>query len=159
MVFFEGEYLALVFKLIQEVKAEILVCVYEWAWYPGQRTGTIQDINRELCRRAKEGVKIFALIHNEPPGRSLGKLNRRSASHLERAGAEVRLGNTGKILHAKLWVFDREKAIVCSHNISERAVTSNAEVGVLIEDEESVKKCQDFFQRLWARASGRVSPA
>ena len=150
-VFFEREYLPLVVGCIQESVEEILVCVYEWGWYEGQRTGTIQDVNRNVCQAAKRGLKVRALLHNEAMSRSLGKINRKSAGRLRRNGVDVRLGGTAKVIHAKLWVFDGKKAIVCTHNISGRAVSSNAELGVLLEDGESVGKVRDYFERLWAR--------
>lgn len=150
-VFFEREYLPLAVGCIREATAEILVCVYEWAWYDGQRTGTIQDVNRNVCQAAKRGVKVRALLNNEPAGRTLGKINRKSAGRLRRNGVDVRLGGTAKIIHAKLWVFDGKKAIICTHNISGRAVTSNAELGVLLVDPEEVGKVAAYFESLWAR--------
>lgn len=150
-VFFEREYLPLVVGCIKEATEEILVCTYEWAWYDGQRTGTVQDVNRNVCQAARRGVKVRALLNNEPPGRTLGKINRKSAGRLRRNGVDVRLGGTAKIIHAKLWVFDGRKAIVCTHNVSSRAVSSNAELGVLLEDVEEVGKVRDYFERLWAR--------
>jgi len=150
-VFFEREYLPIVVGCIKEAVEEILVCTYEWGWYEGQRTGTIQDVNRNLCMAAKRGVAVRALLNNEPPGRTLGKINRKSAGRLRRNGVDVRLGGTAKIIHAKLWVFDRKKAIVCTHNVSGRAVSSNAELGVLLEDGEEVGKVAAYFESLWAR--------
>ena len=150
-VFFEAEYLPLVVGCIREATTEILVCVYEWAWYEGQRTGTIQDVNRNVCQAAKRGVKVRALLNNEPSGRTLGKINRKSAGRLRRNGVDVRLGGTAKIIHAKLWVFDGQKAIICTHNISGRAVSSNAELGVLLEDPAEVGKVAAYFESLWAR--------
>ena len=150
-VFFEKDYLPVVVGCIKEAVEEIVVCVYEWGWYEGQRTGTVQDVNRNLCLAAKRGVRVRALLHNEAPGRSLGKINRKAAGRLRRNGVDVRLGGTAKVLHAKLWVFDDRKAVVCTHNISSRAVTCNAELGVLLEGVEEVGKVKDYFERLWSR--------
>lgn len=154
-VFFEREYLPIVVGCIKEAVQEILVCTYEWGWYEGQRTGTVQDVNRNLCMAAKRGVEVRALLHNEPPGRSLGKINRKAAGRLRRNGVNVRLGGTAKVIHAKLWVFDCKKAIVCTHNVSGRAVTSNAELGVLLEDVGEVGKVRDYFEGLWGRVPVR----
>ena len=150
-VFFEREYLALVVGCIQEARESIVACSYEWAWYEGQRTGTIQDVNRCLCQAAKRGLQVRVVLHNEPPRRPLGGINRKSAGRLERNGVQVRMGGTARIVHAKLWVFDDRKAIICTHNVSNRAVTSNAELGVLLEDGESVGKVAAYFESLWER--------
>ena len=149
-MFFGSEFLPLVVNEITGVKGEILVTCYEWNWYEGQRTGTIQDVNRELAIAAKRGVKVRVLLHNEAMGRVLGKLNRKTAGHLRRAGAEVKMGNTGLSVHAKVWVFDREWVIVGSHNISSRAVGRNLEAGVMLDDRTEVLKVAEWFDGAWA---------
>ena len=150
-VFFSGEFLPLVVGEIQGASHCIDVVCYEWNWYEGQRTGTAQDINRELAIRAKAGAKVRVLLHNEAMGRTLGKINRKTAGHLRRAGAEVKMGNTGMTVHAKVWVFDRERAIVGSHNISSRSVGRNAEAGVLFDDGGEVEKIVAWFEGLWGK--------
>lgn len=156
-VFLERAYLPLVVGCIKESRQGILVCTYEWAWYDGQRTGTVQDVNRTLCQAAQRGVLVQALMHNEPPGRPLGKINRKAAGRLRRNGVEVKLGGTARIIHAKFWVFDDEKAIVCTHNISRRATSSNVEVGVLLDDYKNVSTLRDYFWRLWAGVPARAT--
>ena len=150
-VFFGSEFLPLVVKEIQVAEEEILVVCYEWNWYEGQRTGTAQDVNRELAIASKRGVKVKALLHNESMRRALGKLNRNTARHLRRAGAEVKMGNTRMTVHAKVWVFDRERAVVGSHNISSRAVGRNLEAGVLFDDRIEVLKVVEWFEGVWGR--------
>ena len=151
VVFFEDQYLPIVVRCVIEAKKEILVAVYEWGWYEGQASGTIQDLNRTLCTVVIKGMKCRAILHNEGPGRTLGRMNRRAAAHLRRAGVDVRMGRTNKPVHAKLWVFDRERAIVCTHNISRRAVTCNAELGVLLEGDGEAARVADYFEGLWER--------
>jgi len=148
-VFLEREYLPLVVGCIREAKESILVCTYEWGWYEGQRTGTIQDVNRCLCQAAQRGVLVQALMHNEAPGRPLGKINRKSAGRLRRNGVEVKLGGTSKIIHAKFWVFDEKVGVVCTHNVSGRAVSSNAEVGVYLDVARDAWTLRDYFWGLW----------
>ena len=148
-VFFEGQYLPLLVGLIRSASECIDVCCYEWGWFGGQRQGTAQDINREICTASKRGVRVRVLLHNEPPGRVLGKINRKTAGMLRRYGVDVRLGGTAKTLHAKLWVFDGSKAVVGSHNMSRRALTINAEAGVLVDEPREVEKVRAYFERLW----------
>jgi phosphatidylserine/phosphatidylglycerophosphate/cardiolipin synthase-like enzyme len=150
-VFFSSEFLGVGVKEIKGTKESIEVVMYEWNWYEGQRTGTIQDVNRELAIAGKRGVKVRVLLHNEAMGRTLGKINRKTAGHLRRAGVEVKMGNTGLTVHGKVWVFDKERAIVGSHNISSRSVGKNLEVGVLFDDEVEVKKVSEWFEEVWGK--------
>jgi len=149
MLFIEREYLPVVLKHIREAAVSIEACCYEWSWYAGQRMGSVQGVNRELGYAVKRGVKVRCLMHNEPPRGHLGKINRRTAHELKVLGCEVKMGGTEKILHAKFWIFDREKAIVCTHNISNRAANSNAEVGVVVEDPGDILKLANYYDKLW----------
>lgn len=150
-VIFGAEFLPLVVEEIRGVKEEILVVMYEWNWYEGQRTGTVQDVNRELAIACKRGVKVRALLHNEAMGRTLGKINRKTAGHLRRAGVEVKMGNTGVSVHAKVWVFDRVRAIVGSHNISSRSVGRNLEASVRLDDLSAVEGIIEWFEGVWGK--------
>ena len=144
------EYLGAVVKLVRGCESELAVVCYEWAWYSGQRGGTVQDVNRAVCQAAVRGVKVRVLLHNEPARRHLGGINRKTRGRLERHGVEVRMGHTGRALHAKFWLADGERAIVCSHNVSQRATTTNAEVGVGFEGCAASERLREYFESLWA---------
>lgn len=146
-----GDFLAEVVKQVRGSVRSVWVVMFEWSWYPGQHTGSVQDINRELCIRAKSGTDVRVLLHNEAMGRALHRINRVTAQHLRASGAEVKFGNTGMPLHAKVWVFDWERVIVGSHNISVRATKTNQEVSVLFDDGGEVKRVVDWFEGLWAK--------
>ena len=149
MVFLESQYLGIVCEEIKKAQVRILVCCYEWCWYQGQRAGTAQDINRAVAAAPQRGVTVRAILHRESQKAHLSRINGHTASKLQRYGVDVRLGNTMKIIHAKFWVFDFNSAIVCTHNISNRAVKSNAEVGVLITNPEDVAALSTYFSHLW----------
>ena len=151
MIFTEHEYLGVVCEAIKKAQTRILVCVYEWSWYQGQRAGTAQDINRAVAAAPQRGVSVRAILHHEAMKAHLSRINRHTATKLERYGVDVRMGNTMKIIHAKFWVFDFNSAIVCTHNISNRAVKSNAEVGVLLTNPEDVAALHQYFEGLWGK--------
>ena len=149
VIFTESEYLRHVVDCTRQAESEILVCCYEWAWYEGQRAGTAQDINRAICSASDRGVKVSALLHHDSAMSHLSRINKKTAARLRRWKVAVRLGSSRKAIHAKFWVFDGARAIICTHNISNRAVMSNAEIGVLLDDEENVNKVRDYFFSLW----------
>jgi phosphatidylserine/phosphatidylglycerophosphate/cardiolipin synthase-like enzyme len=153
-----AEYLPVVHKLVGEAQRYIWVAIFEWSWYPGQHSGSVQDLNRAVCQRAKGGLPVRVLLHNEAIGRALHKINRRTAAHLRRAGAEVRFGNSGQPLHAKVWLFDGVKAVVSSHNVSVRAVRTNHEVGVVLDESSEVGRIVQWFEGLWERGLRGAKP-
>jgi phosphatidylserine/phosphatidylglycerophosphate/cardiolipin synthase-like enzyme len=54
------------------------------------------------------------------------------------------------MLHAKLLVVDRRRALVGSANLTHRALTANLEAGVLIEDYDLAAELDDHVRHLIA---------
>jgi len=150
-VLFSGDLLPVLVHEIQQAEVSIWVAMFEWSWYPGQRTGTAQDINRELCIKARGRTDVRVILHNESIGRQLHKINRLTAGHLKQNRVQVKWGNTGAPLHAKVWIFDRARVILGSHNISARAVRTNIECSILLQDDAECSKVVQWFEGLWGK--------
>lgn len=150
-VLFGGDLLPTLVTQIREAEQSIWVVMFEWVWYPGQHTGTCQDINRELCIKGKNGTDVRVLLHNESIGRHLHRINRMAAGHLRQNKVVVKFGNTGAPLHAKVWVFDRARVVIGSHNISVRAVRTNIEASILTDYPDEVRRVVEWFEGLWAK--------
>lgn len=148
----DGEVLKRVVDLVRGCERELVVCCYEWGWYEGQRGGTVQDIGRAVCQAAQRGVRVRVLLHNEARGRPLARINGRTRGRLMRAGVEVRMGNSRRVLHAKFWLADGRVWLIGSHNMSTRATTTNAEVSVVGEGGGVAARLAAYFEALWAGA-------
>lgn len=158
-VFFDADYLPVVVGLIRQATRSIVACCYEWVWYSGQRSGTIQDVNRELCSAARRGVPVRVLLHREAPGRPLSRHNRLTGHNLARYGVDVRFAGTARIHHAKFWVFDGATVVISTHNVSQRAVRSNAELGVVVGEPGEVARVAAYFEGLWNAVPGVLDGA
>ena len=64
-------------------------------------------------------------------------------------GAQIR---GVKNLHAKLYVFGQERAIVTSANLTDAAMMRNHEFGVISDDPDMVQNCRKYIDVLWNRA-------
>lgn len=72
---------------------------------------------------------------------------------LDLAGIEHILNNNGIVknhsrLHSKIYIFDNDKAIVTSSNLTNGGLITNFEYGVLIEESHIVRKVSDDFIEL-----------
>lgn len=70
------------------------------------------------------------------------------------AGAAVR---GIRHLHAKLYVFGSERAIVTSANLTGAGLGRNHEFGLVTEDGHAVADCRRYFDDLWGRAGEDLS--
>lgn len=130
----------------------IQVAMYEWGWYQGQHSGLVQDINREVCTKAKHGVAVNVVLHQEGRGRPLRGINYKSEKNLRIYGAVVKYGWPGTPVHAKVWIIDRRLVVLGSHNVSVRASKVNYEASVMFDDEGEVKRVVAWFEELWGKA-------
>lgn len=60
-------------------------------------------------------------------------------------------------LHAKLYLFGENRAIVTSANLSGAALDRNHEFGLVSEDAVIIKTCRTYFEGLWARGGGDLT--
>jgi len=150
-VIFGSELLGAVVGEIERAESSVYVAMFEWAWYPGQHTGTVQDLNRAVCIKGKSGTDVRVLLHNESIGRPLHRLNRQTAEHLKQSKVMVKWGNSRYPLHAKVWIFDGARVILGSHNISVRAVQTNYEASILFDVPSEVKRVVEWFEELWEK--------
>lgn len=64
-----------------------------------------------------------------------------------------------KNLHAKLYLFGGDRAIVTSANLTEAALVRNHEFGFVADDRQIVAGCEEYFAELWAKAGEDLTNA
>jgi|LSQX01.3.fsa_nt_gb phosphatidylserine/phosphatidylglycerophosphate/cardiolipin synthase-like enzyme len=52
-------------------------------------------------------------------------------------------------LHAKMYLFDEDTAVVTSANLTNGGIRGNLECGVLVHGPELTREVRDYFDRLW----------
>ena len=57
-----------------------------------------------------------------------------------------------RALHAKLYIFGDNVAVVTSANLTVAGLDTNPEFGIVTEDPAAVRRCRDYFDDLWHRA-------
>lgn len=99
-----------------------------------------QPARRPQCR----------LILGRPPTAStLATLNDEAAALLTNAGWHVRRVPAYPVLHAKLWLIERGYVYAGSHNLSNRATTSNTEAGIITTNAAAVERARQFCESQW----------
>ena len=99
-----------------------------------------QPTKRSACRM---------ILGTPTGGTTLATLNDQAAANLTAIGWQVRRVGAYPVLHAKLWLIERAYVYAGSHNLSNRATTSNTEAGILTTSAAVVNKARAFTQGLW----------
>ncbi len=62
-------------------------------------------------------------------------------------------------LHAKLYLFGNQRAIVTSANLTEKALLKNHEFGFVSSETDIIQRCREYFNTLWGRAGDNLDLA
>lgn len=138
------EYLPAVLEMIRGAKKSVHVIQYEWI-----RFGAVVDIERELIKAEKRGVKVSILLDDSVSA------TKKMIGLLTRDGFDVKLDETAefrepgdKTTHAKAILVDGEKLILGSTNFSDKAIGENNEANIYMESGEAGKAFLSYFDQL-----------
>lgn len=127
-----------VIPLIKKARKSIDIIVFDWGWYPDEIGEPIQIFNNAIYNANKHGVKVRALVQKRLIKAILSNLN-----------IEAKILHSNKLLHIKLMIIDGEIAILGSHNYTKNAFNVNHEVSIMIKDETSILRLEDYFNNLF----------
>lgn len=131
------EYPDVITKLTKEAKQSIKILMYDWRWYPTEQGSKIQKFNNEIIQSSRRGVDVNVLINS----RSNFDYNVFEYFKIKRV-------NSSKVMHVKMLIFDSKYLVIGSHNLTKNAFSLNHEVSILSDDQEAIKRCEDFFNSL-----------
>jgi len=120
---------------LAKAKKEVFVCS-PWITY-------LVDEFKEFNRK-NINMKITVNFRKEDIEREITDIN--IIKVLKKIGAEIRYNND---LHAKMILIDSNVAIISSANLTRKGLSVNYEAGVVIKDQNHVKKALEFFKGVW----------
>jgi phosphatidylserine/phosphatidylglycerophosphate/cardiolipin synthase-like enzyme len=110
---------------------------------------TDEDIINELINSANRGVKIRIILEYRTDIKDLQKI----AKYLEHKNIELKWAPVEyKLVHSKLIIVDKKKALVGSINLSKSALEKNRETAILIEG-QIVNEYLNIFEEDWKKAT------
>lgn len=145
-------YPQIVIPLINNAKTNIDIIMYHWGYYSNQGQSQIQKLNYAIKSAITRGVSVRVLLHPGAPSDHLRAINARTAALLQTNGASIKWGSRSGVIHAKIVLIDKSLAIIGSHNFSHRSMSSNVEIGVVVEGAGEIRKFQEYFDILWGQS-------
>lgn len=116
--------------------------------------GAVLRVLREIVLAAARGVDVRLLVDDftvEPEG---GRPNAPASEWLARRHVAVRTSGVGRrrSVHAKYLLADDDRALIGSGNLTPGALTSNAELALLVRSRPLTRSLAAAFEREWERA-------
>jgi cardiolipin synthase C len=129
----------------------------------------VADVVHELEKAAQRGVQIDLILESTadqggtlhgPVGASTAfeTIRRDATFWIWPAGRRPVVGSSRAALHAKLIAADERVALLGSANLTDKALASNLELGVIIRDPDIVSRMVRHFRCLMEPGAGPLEP-
>ncbi|MBX7157453.1 MAG: phospholipase D family protein [Verrucomicrobiae bacterium] len=106
-----------------------------------------------LKQKAKLGVEVVILCPFDAGTMEMvRRANIDSANLLSKSGIKVRFTQSGKIMHKKLVIFDKKKAVLGSSNITGTSTTSSFNMNLISDAENFVKEAVRDFEEILSKS-------
>lgn len=125
-------------ELVITAKQSIKICAYAWRWYENAPEKDIQKFNYQIAKRANSGLDIQAILNSKT-----------EADYLKQYGIKTKTFPSDRVLHTKAILIDEKILIIGSHNLTERANTTNYEISVVVSEKSLCLDFLDYFNKMW----------
>jgi len=130
-------------------RSSIQILLYQFNRYVGNSTSKVNLITHALLKAHQKGVSIQIILNASFHSKQAAQVNHSTVEFFRHQGISARLGPVNLRIHSKLFIFDASRVILGSHNLSERALSKNIELSLLIENEPLATKLTQLFHELW----------
>ena len=147
-VVLDGEYFKITRGLLRNAKKSIQMMMFVADFYAKHPKSPSNILIGELISARKRGAKVEVILETSDRGDRATERNRLTGKILSKEGVEVIYDPLFVTTHAKLIIIDGRISLLGSTNWTYHSLTSNHEVGVLIESNEVARTLQDYFGRV-----------
>lgn len=144
-----------IFEALKEELGRTIMSVdtiqYEWNFYPFRPNSKMQTLNNLILGQIRKGIKYRIMLNQRSSGNSLPKINGNAAAILEQVGALIYRIPINQFCHAKLWIFDNQRVVLGSHNLSESSINSNIETSIIINNTKIALEYKQYFDAIIRR--------
>ena len=147
-VVLDREYFQITRALLRDAEKSIRVMMFEANFYTKHPQSPSNILIGELISARKRGLRVEVILEASDRGDRATERNRATGEMLSREGIEVIYDPLFVTTHAKLIIIDERICLLGSTNWTYHSLTSNHEVGVLIESEEVARTLGHYFDRV-----------
>jgi len=147
-VILDREYFQITRELLRNAKKSIHMMMFEASFYDKHPKSPSNILIGELISARKRGAKVEVILEISDRGDRATERNRLTGKMLSEEGVEVTYDPLFVTTHAKLIIIDGRISLLGSTNWTYHALTSNHEVGVLIESNEVARTLKYYFDRI-----------
>jgi phosphatidylserine/phosphatidylglycerophosphate/cardiolipin synthase-like enzyme len=149
---FDNHFTKAVWDLIMNAKQSIDICSYKVEPLDLKKKNKVNIILEAILLKKKQGVDVRLLLNKEQPIRGVSRYNMATASFFRGKDIICRYLNNFRCCHSKIILVDDYSFYIGSHNLSNKALTSNFEAGIIHSDKILGLDIRRRFDDLWTTA-------
>lgn len=135
---YDDDFIGSAIEAVRTAKARIDICAYAWKWYQNSPEMPMQVFNYEIARAVQRGIEVRAILDQTG-----------QADYLKQYGIRAKTFPTHRVMHTKALLVDEKLLILGSHNLTNRANSSNFEISIAIQDTEIALQFSEYFTKMW----------
>ena len=147
-VVLDREYFQVARGLLGNAEKSIQMMMFEASFYAKHPKSPSNILIGELISARKRGIRVEVILETSDRGNRATERNRLTGRMLSKEGVEVIYDPLFVTTHAKLIIIDGRISLLGSTNWTYYSLTSNHEVGVLIESREVAQALGYYFERV-----------
>ena len=147
----DRDYASVAMELVEAANRSIYLVVFILKYDPGDPIDPVNDLVWALGNACERGVAVNVILEGKS---DVISINQAAFDYLSSVGANITYDAGGITTHCKLLIVDELFVLVGSHNWTESAMSYNHEASVLIRSAEIARLEIEYFNELWAEATG-----
>ena len=148
-ILIDEQFLPAAYELLERPQKLICISAFKAEIICRPRGRKLLNFFELVFEKSRLGVDVRFLINRVTKIGSVPLSNLSAIPEIMKHGIKVRCLRNDRCCHAKMILSDNYGAILGSHNLSVKSVSSNFEVSYLFKDEPTVRTLQGIFDRVW----------
>jgi len=131
---------------IQEAQQKIYAILYFVRIRKSRKNDDVKNILSLLLQAKQRHIDIKFLINRNLRLHLFSVHNTDFANELQKNNIDARITDSNRTTHCKAWIFDDDRVIIGSHNLSNSSLHVNREISLLIHDADLNSQLTAYFK-------------
>lgn len=146
------DFLHTVLYLIAGANSRVWFTMFQVSSAINRRGSKVARIIEAISEAQKRGCDVRVIVHQSLYNKQIGEQNSVIKKQLEQLGIPCRGYAGGGALHMKVILVDERFTVLGSHNMTERAMQSNAELSVAVDSRQFAVDMAEMYRDIWHKS-------
>lgn len=132
---------------------EILIATYQIKTSAPNKTSLVNSLISILYSKLLAGVEVKILLNQKYPLSHMRGIAWASYKRISKIGINIKFADPKKVLHSKLIIVDNKIIYIGSQNLTNTALASNIETGLIINCVSIAEHFREYYNKIWNKTA------